>query len=70
MGVIMLRCGNQLRLHQYELDKFYKITGMYPVNIENVNGLNVFIDGQLTQFDHRTNESKLLGLMFEDEKIV
>jgi hypothetical protein len=65
----MLRCNNQLRLHQEDADRLRKITGTYPTGITNVDDLNRFIDCQLVQFDNGTPEAKLLRLLLEDEKI-
>jgi hypothetical protein len=65
----MIRCGNQLRLTEDEIDWLFKLTGAMPKNIRTVNELNCFVDHHIPYFEDPTPESKLLKMLLSDCKI-
>lgn len=65
----MIRCGNQIRLHQEDVDRLSKLTGASPNEVCSIDDLNSFIDRHLPIYDGSTPESKLLGMLLAGEKI-
>lgn len=65
----MIRCGNQIRLHQEDIDWLYKLTGTIPSGIYSVDNLNNFVDCHLPNFNDSTPESELLKILLADRKI-
>ncbi|MGA8864350.1 MAG: hypothetical protein WBM09_11665 [Gallionella sp.] len=65
----MLRCGNQITLHQPDADRLFQLTSVRPAGIRTVDDLNRFIDRHLQDFEDGTPESRLLKLMLAGEKI-
>ena len=66
----MIRCGNQIRLHQSDIDWFYKVTGSVPSGIRTVDDLNKFVDCHIPNFGGHTPESELLKILLEDRKVI
>jgi len=65
----MIRCGNQIRLHQEDIDWLYKLTGTIPSGIHSVDDLNDFVDCHLTHFSDNTPESELFKILLDGRKI-
>jgi hypothetical protein len=65
----MIRCGNQIRLHQSDIDWFYEVTGSIPSGIRTVDDLNKFVDFHIPNFSGCTPESELLKILLSDRKI-
>lgn len=65
----MIRCGNQLRLHQEEIDWLFKLTGSPPNGIRSVDDLNRFVDRHLPNYRECTPESKMLKILLADRKL-
>ncbi len=65
----MIRCKNQLRLTNEEIDLLFKLTGTLPKNIHTVNELNSFVDSHIPNFEDSTPESKLLKMLLSDCKV-
>ncbi len=65
----MIRCGNQIRLHQSDIDWFYKVTGSIPSCIRTVDDLNSFVDSHLPIFSECSPESEFLKMLLADRKI-
>ena len=65
----MIRCGNQLRLHDVDVARLFKLTGVNAKEIRSVDELNDFVDRHLPMLEGGTPESALLKLLLADEKI-
>lgn len=65
----MLRCGNQIKLHEEDADRLFKLTGAHPNRIRSVDDLNRFVDRHLSAHDDSTPESQLLGMLLANEKL-
>lgn len=65
----MIRFGNQIRLHQEDINWLHKLTGTIPSAIHSVVDLNNFVDCHLQHFSDNTPESELLKTLLADRKI-
>jgi hypothetical protein len=65
----MIRCGNQIRLNQNDVDWLAKLTGASPGGITTIEDLNSFVDRHLSNYDDSTPESTLLGILLASRKI-
>ena len=65
----MVRCENQIRLTNEEIDLLFKLTGTLPKSAHTVDELNSFVDRHIQNFDDYTLESKLLKMMVEDFRV-
>lgn len=65
----MIRCGNQLRLHDKDSRRLAMLTGSSPEGIRTVEGLNRFVDAHLPLVSQETPEARLLHLLLLDEKV-
>lgn len=65
----MLRCGDQIILHQQDVDRLFDLTRALPERIHTVADWNRFIDRHLQDFEGRTPESRLLRMLLADESI-
>jgi len=65
----MIRCGNQIRLHQEDIDWLHKLTGTIPSGIHSVDDLNDFVDRHLPNYSECAPESELLRILLSDRKI-
>lgn len=66
----MIRCGNKLRLHQNDIERLYKLTGVRPTNIQTVDKWNRFVEQRLACLDDSTDEGRLIGLLLQDERLI
>lgn len=67
--LVLIRCGNMIRLNKEEADWLYQLTGTVPNGIRSVEELNRFIDRHLPVYDGITPESQLLRMLLADKKI-
>lgn len=65
----MIRCGNQIRLHDEDVERLLQITGVSASKIHTVDELNEFVDRHLPMFESRAPETMLLELLLANEKI-
>ncbi len=59
----MIRYGNNLRLHEHDIERLYRLTGVRPWKVETVEEWNRFVQQQLALIDDSTDEGKLINLL-------
>jgi len=65
----MLRLGDQIRLHESDIDRIKQLTGVELKIVCSVEELNHFIEGQIAHLDEHTPESRLLRIMLAEERL-
>jgi len=65
----VIRFKNQIRLNAADIERITKLTGNTPRCIRTVDEFNVWIDRHLAMENTGTPESKLIGLLLQNEKL-